>query len=1098
MMLAEVPRNQNKNPHSIAENEEFTITRHDKALKFTKIHTLGVSSLCGLATIAEYIIRRPFTERKAIYTNILKYAHRKNLGDPADPADSPDARNPQLKLDAIDPRYFLLVEQFQEARNEKLKSFLKKVTDDIKNDLPSTGAVSDSVTASVVYRKLAEISSVEIKKIQDSLEKLSQDDANLCRSTYQEVFKNELVDVIAFDEFKELFQVKSISEIFAFANERANKLKGAEGIDSQTVSFFTAYFNEDNSCQLWIINLLQNYEQLVNESFPDAFRLIENDDTNQNEDYSFNHLQFFFKLAINQAIDDMLPCNEEPNDLTKKNYKRRILNIQKQANTFSIFAESDCNPNVNYNISCFFTGGAIKAGAGHYSYSQREGEEKFPQPSKGDLAPDSVSKKNLEGGDVVPKILNAEPEVGPSSQFSASPAVAPRTLDQPVRPLVPHSAPTNTDSLLRAHALPTIDEVEPVNPDPTYDFYAQFTRVRTTGYKNYCAYGSIANYVKFLSVDKRMAFYKKLFSSEEENLASNRLEIFDNGNITDESRDELLILEIFLTLREKATSTSSPEYSKWPQDNAAWPAHDKLLYNQATQQFQKKFNKGGDEAPEYPTLDYNSFIKKYKIFETSDQSFAEKRAHSYQIWIAEFLKNKLHDINKDLDDTLQAIETETTQNIQVSSNLFEDQKSVLFDFYFAGESNATIFPDNQKIKNPEVANKDLLWFHRAIILAKDGTDLDDDKKLFYELYDYFLKTYYIEKQSNNDEYPSIDKVLDHSQTARYKHFYQKENYDKSFQEGITSFMIILSEVESEQDRKKDLGEFIFSKAQNEPDKVLSTFLKVKEHFQKEFSFEKQFLNLLHSDSCLTHASGTHFTTMIPIYKFGNPFPDNNSNLAVEPHLQLGDEKQLEIQKKNVEEAYKSSVEISNRTPQNPQATLSPSTTLINSYHSTSFERLHGRKNNNYSFEDIREDQSIPPFSKINSIINELRDKLNLDDRELALAIFLSKKFGGIGTKTLQINEHYIHNQDILDYIRVGGRLNKLIKFSYQFQQECMKIGIYSGNEKLNDDGKKKYGLRLAFIPDEIFRLHLNKLPYNSSTKKFIIKEVMAGQTSQRR
>ena len=68
-----------------------------------------------------------------------------------------------------------------------------------------------------------------------------------------------------------------------------------------------------------------------------------------------------------------------------------------------------------------------------------------------------------------------------------------------------------------------------------YDFNSQFEDVETTGYKNYCAYGSIANYVKFLSVDKRMDFYKKLFKDTSENNAANRLQIFDDkGDITDE------------------------------------------------------------------------------------------------------------------------------------------------------------------------------------------------------------------------------------------------------------------------------------------------------------------------------------------------------------------------------------------------------------------------------------------------------------------------------------------------------------------------------------------------------------------------------------
>ena len=104
-------------------------------------------------------------------------------------------------------------------------------------------------------RQFAEISSAEIRKIRKSLDTLNQEDAELYQSSYQEVFEDESVGPIVFDEFKKLFQVKSISEIFDFASQRAIILRGEEDIESSTVSFFKAYFEKDNSCQLWIINL---------------------------------------------------------------------------------------------------------------------------------------------------------------------------------------------------------------------------------------------------------------------------------------------------------------------------------------------------------------------------------------------------------------------------------------------------------------------------------------------------------------------------------------------------------------------------------------------------------------------------------------------------------------------------------------------------------------------------------------------------------------------------------------------------------------------------------------------------------------------------
>ena len=459
--------------------------------------------------------------------------------------------------------------------------------------------------------------------------------------------------------------------------------------------------------------------------------------------------------------------------------------------------------------------------------------------------------------------------------------------------------------------------------DPTYDYTHQFEQVETTGYKLYCGYGSIANYVKFLPVDERMAFYEKLFKDTDENNAANRLQIFDDkGNITDESRDELLILEIFLTLRENATLSSGPN---------EWPDNDKSLYERATKTYQKKIRTKEVTVPTkvVKALDYDDFIKKYKIVDAQNKNFKLKSQHSYQTWIAEFLRNKLQDLNGDLQLDLQLMEDDTQQNMSLT-NLFSDQKIVLFNFYFPEESNATcnaITNSDTKITNPEVANKDLFWFHKSIIEAKDGSECEENKKLFYEVYDYFLTKY---------------KLAGHSPTAKYKHFYKKENYDTFCATEFTAFSLILNEVQQKKEDRRDLGEFIFEKAKVNGELVLSTFIKVTEHFQREFSFEKQFLNLLHSDTFLTHASGSHYTTMVPKYKINNPFPDNNSNLGVEDQFQLSDNQQNEIQKKNVEEAFKSA-KIDSPTPPIPPAPQAPIPAYGDNIHLRQDGHLHHYK-----------------------------------------------------------------------------------------------------------------------------------------------------------
>ena len=112
------------------------------------------------------------------------------------------------------------------------------------------------------------------------------------------------------------------------------------------------------------------------------------------------------------------------------------------------------------------------------------------------------------------------------------------------------------------------------------------------------------------------------------------------------------------------------------------------------------------------------------------------------------------------------------------------------------------------------------------------------------------------------------------------------------------------------------------------------------------------------------------------------------------------------------------------------------------------------------------------------------------------AIFLSKKFGGIGTKSKKILNYYRENNTkVKDYLENNNFeiFKKMINFSYRFQKECRDQGIYSGNERLADDKKKEFGLRLSFVPDEIFRFHLNKLPTDSEEKKIIIGEIKQSQ-----
>ena len=376
-----------------------------------------------------------------------------------------------------------------------------------------------------------------------------------------------------------------------------------------------------------------------------------------------------------------------------------------------------------------------------------------------------------------------------------------------------------------------------------------------------------------------------------------------------------------------------------------------------------------------------------------------------------------------------------------------------------------------------------------MIEKRDEVDDVGDQKLFYQLYDYFLKKFIPEG--------SHDNIVIHDQPVPYKHFYKKQSYETFLQTAV-NIDTIASELERGEERL-DLSPEIASAIISDKANVQYFLIKIVEHFCREFSFEKQFVNLLHSDTFFTEAYPGHYTTMIPTYKVENPFPDKDSNLGVEAQLQ-SDGQQLIIQKKNVEEAFKSAQIASGNIDLHGFPGDRPSPTLINSYHSISFTRLHGRQNNNYSYvEENRDGQSKSTFSKINSIIEDKKKGIGLGDKELAMAIFLSKKFGGIGTKSQKILEYYQKNNTaVKDYLENNNSkiFKKIINFSYQFQQECQSQGIYSGNERLADDRKKKYGLRLSFIPDEIFRFHLNKLKKDSNTKKFIIGEIKKSQEPQ--
>ena len=143
-------------------------------------------------------------------------------------------------------------------------------------------------------------------------------------------------------------------------------------------------------------------------------------------------------------------------------------------------------------------------------------------------------------------------------------------------------------------------------------------------------------------------------------------------------------------------------------------------------------------------MNYLKFTNKYKIITPIQTNFRNQGPNYYQTWMAQFLKNKLEQINPLLQSNLasiipaESLDPEDQISLQ-QHNLFEDQRKGLFEFYFENRASARISggSGNIRITNPDIENKELVWFHRALIEKRDEVGVTEDQKLFYQIYDYF-------------------------------------------------------------------------------------------------------------------------------------------------------------------------------------------------------------------------------------------------------------------------------------------------------------------------------------------------------------------------
>jgi hypothetical protein len=299
---------------------------------------------------------------------------------------------------------------------------------------------------------------------------------------------------------------------------------------------------------------------------------------------------------------------------------------------------------------------------------------------------------------------------------------------------------------------------------------------------------------------------------------------------------------------------------------------------------------------------------------------------------------------------------------------------------------------------------------------------------------------------------------------------------------------------------------------------------LKFFFQNFYSHQQQLLNLdnsyflqvvMETSEDQAGNQSNHFNLYLPEKQIDQlPTLNFSKNLYLEDHQKKAIEQTFEQLNKN----------LGIITSSNSDQLIDTQEIEITDFRPAIYHDRNARKDDNFryfqektlfssdDYDQLQENTKASPLELIFKAINDANcenisvNQLSpdqssteiLNEDEIALAIFLAKKFGGIGTRYHDVKNYLQQNlpEDYSEALaspdqadkKITELLAKLKKFSRQFQDKSKEAGIYSGNQNLTSEQAKEYGLRLAFVPDEIFINKVNKIK-NSSLKELIIKDL---------
>ena len=342
---------------------------------------------------------------------------------------------------------------------------------------------------------------------------------------------------------------------------------------------------------------------------------------------------------------------------------------------------------------------------------------------------------------------------------------------------------------------------------------------------------------------------------------------------------------------------------------------------------------------------------------------------------------------------------------------------------------------------------------------------------------------------------------------KFHHFLKKADYENFFKidgEAMTEALKQLNaNIELPQAMAQD-GSSIIKDLNAE--KIFQIALN---QFKKEFSFERQYYHAINSDPLLVKldtSRSAHFISYIAQDKLSNPFPNEDTiqSLYLDSINQekiTQDVKQtlnffIDKEAEKFTSAQSQSMQLSSLFDERPSSSPSINTSFRSS---SLFQKLKGRQDDNLRYRVLEGELDNEPIherisraidqSKLLNSADGVTDAVTqeITDDEILLAMLLAKNFGGIGTKIDQIfsadgDQLDQERQALVDFLKSQDQegspcvnealFNKLVNFSANFQIQCKELGIYSGNNAIDEKDfldqasiEIRHGLRLAFIPD---------------------------------